>query len=139
MPLSPQSIHMRRGRSLPGPAAEAGPAALAALPDDDLLEQVARRTFRYFWEGAHPQSGLAFDRCGARDASPDDPISIGGTGFGILAILVAAERGWIARAAALERLDRMVELLLRAPVYHGAFPHFLHGGSGATIPFWRKA
>ena len=38
------------------------PAALAALPDEPLLEAVQRQTFRYFWEGAHPDSGLAFDR-----------------------------------------------------------------------------
>ncbi len=135
-------------RKARGATARPGPAALAALPDDDLLEQVARQTFGYFWEGAHPASGLAFDRCGAGGRgsdgggagapAPDDPISIGGTGFGILAILVGAERGWVTRAAALERLGRMVELLYRAPVYHGAFPHFLHGGTGATVPFWRK-
>ncbi len=38
------------------------PAAIAALPDDALLEAVQRQTFRFFWEGGHPVSGLAADR-----------------------------------------------------------------------------
>jgi len=38
------------------------PSKIAALTDDALLEIVQRQTFRYFWEGAHPVSGLAFDR-----------------------------------------------------------------------------
>ena len=65
-----------------GGAAEArDPAKLALLPDDALLEAVQRRTFRYFWEAAHPVSGLAFDRrtAGMR-ANEADPITIGGSG-----------------------------------------------------------
>src|SRR5262245_20977631 len=58
-------------------------AKLAALPDDALLETVQRQTFRYFWDGAHPVSGLAFDRRTAgKRADPDAPITIGGSGFG---------------------------------------------------------
>jgi len=115
------------------------PKALVALPDDALLEVVQRQTFRYFWEGAHPVSGLAFDRRTSRKRSKDtDAVTVGGSGFGVMALLVAAERGWISRAAALERLARMLELLARARCYHGAFPHFMDGGTGKAIPFGRK-
>jgi hypothetical protein len=115
------------------------PAKLAALPDDALLDVVQRQTFRYFWEGAHPVSGLAYDRRSSRKGPGDeDPIAIGGSGFGVMALLVAVERGWIARAAALERLDRMLNLLMAARCYHGAYPHFMNGSTGETIPFWRK-
>ena len=69
---------------------------------------------------------------------PADAITIGGSGFGVMALIVAAERRWITRAAALERLDRMLELLLRARCYHGAYPHFMHGSTGEAIPFGRK-
>ena len=55
-----------------------------------------------------------------------------------MAIIVAVERGWITREAATERLDRMLDVLVRATCYHGALPHFLHGATGATIPFSRK-
>jgi hypothetical protein len=115
------------------------PGKLAALPDDALLEIVQRQTFRYFWEGAHPFSGLAFDRrTSGKRADDAEPVAIGGSGFGVMALIVATERGWVTRAAAFERLDRMLELLMRARCYHGAFPHFMNGRTGETIPFWRK-
>jgi hypothetical protein len=115
------------------------PRKIAALSDEALLEIVQRQTFRYFWEGAHPVSGLAFDRRTSRKRSKDtDAITIGGSGFGVMALLVAAERGWVSRAAALERLARMLECLARARCYHGAFPHFMDGGTGKGIPFGRK-
>jgi hypothetical protein len=135
MPASPQDDARRPGSagSLCG-----APAALAGLPDEELIEAVARQTFRYFWEGAHPVSGLAFDRRNHDGPDAEGPVAIGGSGFGVMAILSAVERGWVTRAQAVERLGRMLDLLLRATCYHGAFPHFLDGASGATIPFWRK-
>src|SRR5580692_10312544 len=114
------------------------PAALAALPDDELLEAVQRQTFGFFWDGAHPVCGLAPDRLKTGTGAADDLVAIGGSGFGIMAIIVAAERGWVARAAAVERLGAMLELLVRATCYHGVFPHFMNGRTGATIPFSRK-
>lgn len=115
-----------------------GPAELAALPDEELLEAVQRQTFGFFWEAAHPVSGLAPDRCTTVAAPADDLVATGGSGFAAMALIVAAERGWIARAAAAERLGRMLDLLVRATCYHGVFPHFMNGRSGATIPFTRK-
>ncbi len=115
-----------------------GPRELAALPDEELLEAVQRRTFGFFWEAAHPESGLAPDRCTATALPADDLVATGGSGFGVMALIVAAERDWITRAAAVERLGRMLKLLTRATCYHGAFPHFMNGRSGATIPFTRK-
>jgi len=138
----PKSVKIPRIRAVSGVAAPTdnhwSAAALAALPDEELLEQVARQTFRFFWEGAHPTSGLAPDRRTTREETVDDLVAVGGSGFGVMALLVAIERGWVTRAAALERLERMLELLYRAQCYHGAFPHFLNGVTGATIPFWRK-
>ena len=112
------------------------PKELAALPDDALIDAVQRRTFTYFWDGADAASGLALDRrvvAGDKDLA-DGKVAIGGTGFGIMAMIVAVERGWITRDAALARLRRMLDALARATRYHGAFPHFMDGASGATIP-----
>src|SRR5258708_32540531 len=111
---------------------------MAALSDEDLLETVQRQSFNFFWEGAHPQSGLAFDGCTACRDRTNHKTRVGGSGVGIMAIIVAVERGWITREAALDRLGRILDVLTAATVYHGAFAHFLDGRTGATIPFSRK-
>jgi len=108
------------------------------LSDEALIDLVQRQTFGFFWEGAHPVSGLALDRCGLSPDSTDDRVGVGGSGFAIMAILVAAERGWIERDAALERLATALAWLARTPCYHGLFPHYLNGRTGATLPFGRK-
>jgi hypothetical protein len=110
------------------------PLALAALPDEALIDAVQRQTLRYFWEGADAASGLALDRRTLDGDTDGDKVAVGGSGFGTMALIVAVERGWVARDAALQRLRRMLDALSRATRYHGAFPHFLDGTSGATIP-----
>jgi hypothetical protein len=124
---------------MPDPAAPpASGAALSGhqLSDEELLELLQRQTFRYFWEGAHPMSGLAFDRR-HREGSDGtgEPVAVGGSGFGAMALIVACERGWVRREQALARLALMLECLERATRYHGMYPHFMRGDSGATIPF----
>ena len=114
------------------------PANVLELGDDALLDIVQRQTVRYFWEGAHPVSGLARDRQKTTGAPANDLVAIGGSGFGIMGIVVAVERGWIDRAAALSRLQGMLDFLESSPRYHGVFPHFINGRNGATIPFRRK-
>ena len=110
------------------------------LADEELLDLVQRQTFRYFWEGAHPVSGLALDRC-RRRAGADGaatPVAIGASGFGAMAVIVACERAWVSRAQAVARLSLMLDCLERATCYHGMYPHFMRGDTGATIPFSRK-
>ena len=108
------------------------------LSDDALLDLVQRRTFAFFWEGAHPVSFLARDRTGLETDPQDDLVSIGGCGFGVMAIIVAVARGFVAREEAATRLNTMLAFLERTTAYHGLFPHFLNGRTGATVPFGRK-
>jgi hypothetical protein len=127
-----------RNRTAAPLASTPSAASLATLPDEGLLEVVQRQTFNFFWQGAHPFSGLALDRSPAHREQANHKTAIGGSGFGIMALIVAVERSWIAREAALDRLGRMLDVLTAATVYHGAFPHYLNGRTGATIPFYRK-
>ncbi len=113
-------------------------SALARLADDPLLEAVQRQTFRFFWEGAQPDSGMARDRIPVGPADREDLVVTGGTGFGVMALIVAVERGWVSRDEALARLRLMLDVLYRATCYHGVFAHFINGRTAATIPFWRK-
>jgi hypothetical protein len=114
------------------------PARARHLPDSDLLDLVQRQTLRYFWDFAHPVSGLARDRNDKACGASDDLVAVGGSGFGVMAIIVGVERGWIPRQEAVDRLGVMVRFLERAACYHGVFPHFLDGRTGTTIPFSRK-
>ena len=108
------------------------------LAEPALLEAVQRQSFGFFWDGAEKGSFLARDRCTTKAAPDNDLVAVGGSGFGIMALVVAVERGWVTRKAAVARLSRMLDCLARATCYHGAFPHFLHGKTGQTIPFGRK-
>ena len=73
---------------------ERSPQALAALPDEALIEAVQRQTYRYFWDGADAASGLALDRRTIGGDTDHDKVAIGGSGFGLMALIVATERGW---------------------------------------------
>jgi hypothetical protein len=101
------------------------------LPDDRLFDLVQERTFRWFWERAVPGTGMAPDRT----TSPKDSATSGGTGFGIMAVIVAAERGWVSRREARDRIALIVRSLERAERHHGAWPHWLNARTGRTIPF----
>jgi hypothetical protein len=105
------------------------------LGDEQLLDEVQRRTFRYFWDFAHPVSGLARERSDVTSEHGDEVVTSGGSGFGVMAIVVATERGWVTRAQACERLLRITGFLARADRFHGAFPHWLDGATGRTFPF----
>ncbi len=119
----------------PAPAVQPVARATPGLTDAQLLDEVQRQTFRYFWDFGHPVSGLSRDR--SHDPSPDggDVVTSGGSGFGVMAIVIATERGWISRTEALERLLKMTAFLQKAERHHGVFPHWLHGATGRTIPF----
>jgi hypothetical protein len=112
------------------------PAKVSDLSDEALLDIVQRQTLSYFWDFAHPASGMARERSSpAAGYDYLDTVCAGGTGFGIMAMLAGAARGFLARTAVLERLRQIVAFLGHAESYHGVFPHFLHGETGATIPF----
>jgi hypothetical protein len=78
---------------------------------------------------------MARDRSNKDTDPPGDLVAVGGSGFGLMALVTAVERGWVSRAAALARLARTLDLLEQAQRHHGAYPHFLHGETGQTIPF----
>ncbi len=114
-------------------------AGLEAEADNNaLLDLVQRGTFAYFWDYAHPDCGMARDRGPAPEGERNDLIAVGGSGFGVMAIIVAADRGWILRDAAVQRLTDMLAFLRRADCHRGVFPHFLHGSTGEEIELWRE-
>ncbi|SFW55211.1 glucoamylase family protein [Cellulophaga fucicola] len=105
--------------------------------DEALMDTVQKQTFSYFWEGAEPTSGLARERIHLDSIYPShdkDIITIGGSGFGLMTILVGAERGYITKEEALIRFEKAVSFLEKADRFHGAWPHWLLP-SGKVAPF----
>ncbi len=101
------------------------------ISDSALLTLVQQQTFNYFWNFGHPVSGLARER-----TSSGDVVTTGGSGFGIMSMLVAVQRNFITRTNALSRIDTIVNFLTnKVTRYHGAFSHWINGATGATIPF----
>lgn len=108
------------------------------LSDDSLLTLVEYRTFQYFWDGAEPTSGAARERFHADNVYPENDkhiVTSGGTGFGVMAILVGIERKFISRQQGYERLNKFVSWLEKADRFHGAWPHWWDGETGKVKPF----
>lgn len=112
--------------------------AQTKLTDDQLLDIVQKQTLNYFWDFAHPTSGMARERSNQTFGYGLETCTIGGTGFGVMAIVAGVERKWIERDTAARRILKLVNFLFKAESFHGVFPHWLNGETGKTIPFGRK-
>jgi hypothetical protein len=103
-----------------------------SMSDEALMDMVQEASFRYYWEGAEPNSGLARENIPGRK----NMIATGASGFGIMAIIVGAERGFISRDQAVERMQTILAFLEKSEKYHGAVSHFIDGPTGKTEPFF---
>lgn len=116
-------------------------ATTDSLSDDSLLTLVQRQTFEYFWKGAEPTSGLARERFHVDGDYPQNDknvVTTGGSGFGIMALLVGMERGFITRQEGVDRFKVIVSFLQNADRFHGAWPHWMYGETGKVKPFSTK-
>ncbi len=89
--------------------------------DDEILTAVQKSTFDYFWSGAEANSGAARERYHLDNPNWDpNTVAVGGTGFGVMAILVGIERGFITRQQGFERLSKIVNFLQSADRYRNS-------------------
>jgi hypothetical protein len=105
--------------------------------DEAFLEDLSRRSFQYFWEHADPHTGLVLDRAHTNGAGHNESehsyriASSAATGFGLTALCIAAERGWISRSEAVERVRTTLRFFAeRAEHKHGWFYHWMDQRSG---------
>jgi len=104
------------------------------LGEQELLTRIQQQTFKYFWDLGHPESGMARER-----NTSGNTVTTGGTGFGIMSIIVGIERDFISRNQGLERIQKILNFLENdATRYHGAWAHWINGSNGQTIPFSEK-
>lgn len=95
-----------------------------------VLEKQQKAAFTYFYDFAEENSGLAYE--GYNHGSK--AVTIGGSGFGIMSLIVGAERGWITREQAIERTVKAVRWLGKADRYKGIWSHW-HSPDGKAFPF----
>src|SRR5437773_2271719 len=91
------------------------------ISDSALLDLVEKQTFRYFWDFSDPVSGMARERSNRTDYG-SEVAATGGTGFGVMSIIVAVNRKWITRDSAVNHLLKLVKFLSKSDKYHGVFP-----------------
>lgn len=155
--LAAPAQNSRAGKYGDGPDNVPAVGVIKGVSDEQLLETVQRQTFRFFWHGAHPVSGMALERSDtvraeyywdyineawdepnlSRTPFGPDACAVGGTGFGIMSTVVAVERKWIGRDTAVRRLIKIADFLMNADCFHGIYPHFMNGRTGKPIRFDR--
>ncbi|MES2387505.1 MAG: glucoamylase family protein [Bacteroidota bacterium] len=101
------------------------------VSDDALMDLVQHNTLKYFMEYGHPNCGLALER------SNGDPnfVTTGGSGFGIMGMIVGVERGWYTRSEVVARWDKMTSFLRAHQDFHGAWGHWMDGYTGQVKSF----
>jgi hypothetical protein len=104
-------------------------ASTKELSDDELLNMLQEACFRYYWEGAHPAAGMTLENI----PGDDRIVATGASGFGIMALIVGVDRGFITREQGIERLTKILDFLEKVPRYHGAWAHFLNGDTAQSM------
>lgn len=106
------------------------------ITDEELLTLTQQETFKYFWDYAQHNSGAARERYHPDNPSNDpNTVAVGGTGFGLMSILVGIERNFITKAQGIDRITQILNFLEDADRFHGAWPHWLNGTNGSVKPF----
>ncbi|WP_337965129.1 glucoamylase family protein [uncultured Flavobacterium sp.] len=116
-------------------------AVVVKLTDEQLLATVQKQTFKYFWDYAEPNSGLARERFHPDGNYPDNDANIvttGGSGFGLMAIVSGMSQGYITKEQGVERLNKIADFLGKADRFHGAWSHWIDGNTGKVKPFGTK-
>jgi len=103
--------------------------------DDAFLEELSRRSFRFFWEKSDPETGLTLDRARTDGSEHNERqrniASIAATGFALTSLCIAAERRWVEPAEARERARKTLRFLAeKMPHERGWFYHFVNWRTG---------
>jgi hypothetical protein len=116
------------------PLSDVASGTTHVLNDDELLDMVQQGCFRYYWEAANSDSGMAVEIV----PGDENLVAVGASGFGIMAQIVATERKFITRDESIERMLKILRFLRHADRFHGAWPHFLDGRTGRVNPYFGK-
>jgi len=102
--------------------------------DDAFLDEIEKANHLFFWEQAHPATGLVKDRCNTRSTDTTIVANIASTGFGLTALCIAQQRGWISLSDARERVTLTLRFLSKKmPTHRGFFFHWANVVTGERI------
>lgn len=137
MRLGAAGVLLATAAAIFGAPAGGGAGREVAPADREFLLDLERRSVLYFWEQADPNTGLILDRARVDGAPAKGPsrnvASIAATGFGLTALCIGAEHGWIPQESAAERVRTTLRFLAaRAPSEHGWFFHWMDVNSGQS-------
>ena len=123
-----------RGKATTHPSAPQPPVKIFSDSDDALLQDLETASFKYFWEQAHPETGIVLDRCHARRPVTNELGSIAATGFGLTALCIGENRGFIQRPVAEARaLNTLRFLWKKLPNHRGFFYHYANINTGERL------
>jgi hypothetical protein len=100
------------------------------LTDEQLLDELQRRAVLYFWETADPRTGLVKDRASNFGVDAYTEASTAATGYGLAALAIGADHGWLSRSEAETRAHDTLQFLLSMPNQHGWMLHFVDKRNG---------
>ncbi|MND63621.1 hypothetical protein D3C80_549350 [compost metagenome] len=109
--------------------------------EDAFLDSIQKVHLNYMWNGAESTSGLAPERIHPKGDYPlndKDVVTTGGSGFGIMGLIVGIDRKFIDRKQGVERFHKIVDYLAKADRFHGVWSHWIDGPTGKVKPFGTK-
>ena len=107
------------------------PRYRVSTDDDGLLDEISRCAVRFFWEQASPVTGLVKDRARADGSDTRDLASVAATGFGLSALAIADQRGYVDGDKVVERVRTTLRYLAnKLPTVHGFYYHFVNMNNG---------
>jgi hypothetical protein len=130
------AVNTSAQESLPSTTLSTVPNPFAS--DDAFLDYVQQANFDYFWYTANPANGLIPDRSATGSAC-----SIAAVGFGLTAIGIGIDHGWISRTQGVARVLTTLNTFLQGPQgtntagiigYKGWFYHFLDMNTALRAP-----
>ncbi len=107
---------------------------ILSTEDDQFLNDVEKASFQFFWEQGNPKTGMVKDRCNLHLPDRKEASSIAATGFGLTALCIGDQRGFVGKGAALERVFATLRFLWKKlPHHRGFFYHFADGDTGERM------
>ena len=101
------------------------------VTDDELIDEMERAIFQFFWNEASPSTGQVKDRALANGNDTRTLSSIAATGFGLVALCIADQRGYRPSTDVKARVLATLRFLLnQAPQQNGWFYHYIDMNSG---------